>query len=375
MKAISKLVPRSFRFTFLAIGLSVFLSACGSASLLTASSWPGISADSSSVYVAFNQTVFALDPQNGNQLWQFPPTPERAKTFFAPPAPSEGELVVVGGYDNVINGLKPQGNRVESVWDFQDPEDRIIGAPVVVDEVVLVPSADHRLYALNINSGLPEWSQPFEAGKALWSSPLVVGDTVFLASLDHHLYAIDLDTGRERWSRDLGAAIVDTPTLWEDLLVLGTLGGEVYVVNTTSGRDKFPPLDKVESVEIQSVWGNPVVDQGIATFGDVSGKVFALDLSNGRVIWSTTLEGAIAASPVLVDGVAYFVTKEGTMHAFEIESGNTFWSTSAILGGELLSDPVVVSGDILVGSLGAECLVFSVSAETGANRCFFRLEN
>ena len=241
--------------------LSVLLTACGSGSALTAASWPGLSTDETNAYLAYGPNVYAINLTTNRESWHYPQEPSRASSFFASPALSEEGLVIVGGYDSMVYALDPSlGGDVRLAWTFEGASDNIIGAPVVAGDIVLVPSADSNLYALDLSTGDPAWTQPFSTDEALWSAPLVEGDVIYLASLDHRVYAIDLATGKELWSTEpLNGAIADTPTLVGDLILVGTFNSQLV------GVDSARRGEIAWTFETSGwVWGNPAVDDDLA---------------------------------------------------------------------------------------------------------------
>jgi outer membrane protein assembly factor BamB len=349
---------------------SLLIAGCSSGSVLAAASWPGLSTDETNAYLAYGPAIYAIDMSTDQESWHYPEEPSRAVTFFAPPAVSEEGWIVAGGYDKLVYALKPNPNgAVSEVWTFDGASGNIIGAPVIAGDIVLVPSADHSLYALDLSTGDPIWTQPFTTGEPLWSAPLVKGDVIYLASLDHHVYAIDLDTGTELWSTEaLNGAITDTPTPVDNLLLVGTFNSQLVAVDAERRGQVAWTFDTDGWV-----WCNPVVAEAIAYFGDYAGVAYAVDVTNGQEVWRKTLDGPITATPALGSGEVFFVTEVGTVYAFETSSHEPLW-TSNNLNGRLLSDPVLSGNTLLVPTMGGECVISAVDTETGALRCLFRFE-
>jgi outer membrane protein assembly factor BamB len=351
--------------------LAVFLTGCASGGALAATSWPGLTVSGDEAYVAFNQAVYAIDLTRGTELWRFPMEPNRSMTFYAPPNLADEGLLIAGGYDKSVYALDfSGGGDVRSQWTFEGAGDRIIGGAVSTADVVLVPSADNKLYALDLASGDPVWSEPFTTSEALWSAPLVDQGTIYIASLDHHIYAVDLTTGREHWqSDDLQGAIADSPVLEDGLLLVGTFGGQLVALDVEKrGQIKW-------TVDTKGwVWSRPAIKNGVAYFGDTLGVAYAVDLASGQEQWRKTLDGPIAAKPALGESGVYFVTESGTVHAFEFSSHQPLWPTNPNLNGKLLSDPVLYADSLLVPAMESECLVHAVDLTSGAVRCLFRPE-
>lgn len=322
-------------------------------------------------YLAYGPTVYAIDLTTNRESWHYPLEPSRTATFFASPAPSEEGLVIIGGYDNFVYALDPRaGGDVRLAWTFADASDNIIGAPVVAGDIVLVPSADHNLYALNLSTGDPVWTQPFSTDEALWSAPLVDGNVIYLASLDHRVYAIDLRTGRELWRTELlNGAIADTPTLVGDLILVGTFNSQLVGVDNERRGEIAWTFDTSGWV-----WGSPTVADDLAFFGDYTGVAYAVDITNGQEVWRKTLDGPITTTPALGDGMVFFVTEAGTVYAFDTDSREPSWTSNPVLDGRLLSDPVLTGDILLVATMDSQCVISAIDIETSAERCLFQFE-
>jgi outer membrane protein assembly factor BamB len=352
--------------------IAMFLAGC-SGGLLGDSSWPGLSANDSTAYLAYNQAVTAIDLESGRTLWVYPNDPDRDMTFFAPPAVSEGDLIIAGGYDNVVYALDKATGQERWSQPLQDTKERIIGAPTIVGDQVFVPSSSGRLYAFSLENGEPLWRQPFSAQEDLWAPPLVSDDSIYVASLDHTLYALDDDTGAVEWSRDMGGAMADRPTLADGLLLVGTFAKELIALDASDGR-------LVWSFTAEDwLWSAPEVNGELAYFGDVSGTAHAVEVQSGREVWRATLDGAIAARPLFSSGTVFFVTdleeqNLGKVYALDAANGRTVWSGEPELNGRLLSDPVQLDSLMLVASVSSECLLYTIEMESGASRCLFQPE-
>ena len=350
------------------LGVALFLSACVGGN--GASSWPGLTSDGSLAFVAFNEAIYAVDLQDGDLSWKYPAQTERGRIFYAAPAVSADGLVLVGDFVNQITALDASnGSAVWGPIQLSIPTQRIIGAPTVAGELVLVPSSDGRLYARHLADGKEAWTFPDAASKplthALWSAPVVSEDRVFLAGLDHNLYVLDLDTGELLWNDppNLGGAVADSPVLTNDLILVGTFANELRALDADRGGMQW---------SFQSpdwVWGAPAVGDGIAYFGDLSGILHAVAVDDGNEIWNVALGSSISASPVYHQDRIYIVTEGGLLIAREASTNSELWQKS--IQGQLLSDPLLIGEILLVASSSGEPLLSAFVAESGASRWTF----
>ncbi|MFN2148611.1 MAG: PQQ-binding-like beta-propeller repeat protein [Anaerolineales bacterium] len=350
----------------LAAGL--LLASCGSSSALAASSWPGVTADSENAYVAYGPFVRAVNLRTGEEQWHFPAEADRAISFYAPPAIDDAGHIIVGGYDHKVYSLAPDGLSAAVVWSFEGSQDRIIGGPLIADGAVYVPSADHKLYALDLETGDPIWNKPFEATHSLWSAPLMNGQHIYLAALDHHIYAINPQSGAVVWSVDLGSAVSDTPTLADGLLLCGTFEGILYALDVEDGAIAWT----FEASD--AIWGNPATDGGNAYFADVAGVAYSLSIADGSLNWKRDLPGPASATPAIVGDRVFFASEASAVSAFKLENGDPAWPASATLAGRLLADPIVTPEGLLVPAMESECVLYMVDPDSGSSRCLFQAQ-
>lgn len=344
------------------------LSSCSSASALAASSWPGVTADDENAYVAYGPFVRAVSLRTGEEQWHFPAEADRAVSFYAPPAIDDAGHIIVGGYDKQVYSLSPDGLSASIAWTFDGAQDRIIGGPLIADGTVYVPSADRKLYALDLETGQPVWTQPFEAGHSLWSAPLMNGSHIYIAALDHHVYALNPQNGALEWSVDLGSAVSDTPTLADGLLLCGTFEGVLYALDTEDGSIAWT----FEASD--AIWGNPAADGGNAFFADVSGIAYSVSISDGSMNWKRDLPGPTSATPAILGDRVYFASETSAVTALMMENGDPAWPSSATLTGRLLADPIVTSEGLLVPAMESECELYMVDPDTGGSRCLFQAQ-
>jgi outer membrane protein assembly factor BamB len=344
-----------------------FLTACvGGAGI--ASSWPGISADEDTAYLAFNNHVYAIALDNGAEKWRFPSESNNRITLYADPVLSPDGQLIVGGYNNVLYSLNPDSGQMN--WEFGEAGNKYLASPLAVEQGIFAPNADNNLYALELD-GSRRWE--FNTQGEIWARPVSDPDCecIYLTSMDHRVYALNPSNGELRWqSEELGGAIVGSPTLSEDgVLYVGTFGREIIALDTADGRVIW------RSPTAGWVWGGPTLDGDRLYVGDLDGNFYALNASDGQAIWNLTpdqLDGSIAGSPLIIDGTIYFSSESGSLFALD-SSGNTLWSQA--IGGRLLGSPVPAGDLLLVAPNVADQLLVAVAQDSGAQRWTFTPEN
>jgi outer membrane protein assembly factor BamB len=334
--------------------IPILLTAC-SGSRTPSSSWPGLTVKDGVAYLAFNDSIYAVQADDGSEIWHYTPDGELATSFFAPVAVDDQGTLYAGSYDGGVYAVRTADGSL--AWQRNISAGRIIGGPALAGDLLLVPSSDRSLYALQKDGGQVVWT--FDSERPLWASPLVKGDQVYIAALDHNVYGLNIEDGSVLWSEELDGAIADRPSSFDGLLLSGTFGDQLNALDENSGQIAW-------SVTTSDwVWGNPTIGDGVAYFGDVSGGYYAVD-QGGATVWKSSFEGAIAASPAYDQGSLFFVTEAGNAYARQASDNSPLWQQT--LTGRLLADPAVNDGLVIVPALDGDNVLTALDAGSGAIR-------
>jgi outer membrane protein assembly factor BamB len=340
-------------YLILLLAASTFaLSAC-SRGAFAATSWPGATADENTAYVAYNQFVYAINLDNGNQKWRFPAEADNNINFYATPVLTSDGQLIVGGYNNILYSLNPANGNEN--WRFEDANNRYIGGILEANGNLYAPNAGSTLYSLDSNGNL-RWK--FNTEGAQWAKPATNPgcSCIYLPSMDHHVYSIDSANGNQIWrSGDLGGSIVGSPTLGDDgSLYVGTFSSQVVALDPETGKEKW-------NISTDDwIWSGPVSYNGRIYIGDLSGTFYAINESSQDIGWQISTDGAIAEPPLILEDTLYITTEAGTLYALDLD-GNTLWSKS--FEGKLFA-PAISSGSlILLTPTDMDQLVFALDRD------------
>lgn len=334
------------------------LTACSGA-VGAATSWPGllVDPDGEVIYMAYNTSVFALNPANGTEKWRFPQEADNKITFYAPPALSEDGQLLVGGYNGLLYSLNPQSSGAQN-WVFEGAEDRFVAGPLAQGAPIFAASADNSLYVLSPD-GEMRWS--YRTGHALWATPAADGERVYLPSMDHYLYAFDIETGRVAWkTEDLGGAMVGKPRLSPDgVLYVGTFGSEVIALDASNGQILWRAPAK------GWVWAEPLLDGDALYFSDLEGALTALNVADGSLRWQiqpdTSTKRAVSGAPLILGDTLYFASKSGAFYAVDVANGNIRWSKT--FEAEFHADLATFGDDtILLAPIKSDSILIALDA-------------
>lgn len=306
--------PR-FLFAILVLAGALLLSACSGT--VGNASWPGVTADETTAYVAYNTQIHAVDLSNGLQKWVYPEKANAAVTFYTAPALTQDGQLLVPGYDHKLYSLDP-ATGVEK-WRFELAKDIYVTSPLVITDAIYAPNTDGKLYALNLQ-GSPLWD--FKTGQHLWATPAYDAgcNCLYQPSMDHYVYALNASSGAQLWkSEDLGAAIVAQPALGEDgTLYVGTFSGEMLALSSQTGaiRWRFQAAGWIFSGAVLN--GNNLL------FGDMKGNLYMLSASTGSKVWEVAVgdeaaKNAIVNTPLIQDQTIYVSTETDTIYTYSLE--------------------------------------------------------
>ncbi len=235
------------------------------------------------------------------------------------------------------------------------------------------------------------WSADIGTGPGhqyLKLAPVLHGQTLYAVDTQGRVRALAQDSGKELWRTDLKLEITGGAGFGEDLVLVASRKGEVVALDAAKGQVQWraqvasevlaPPAAESGVVVTQSVdgrltgfaaatgkrlWGvdrsepalslrgtaTPVIVAGVVLTGFASGKVLAVGLQNGRVLWETAVAQAQGRSeierlidvdvPVLVTGrVLLAAAYQGKIVAIDMEGGRLLWSREISTHSALAAD-------------------------------------
>ncbi len=207
---------------------------------------------------------------------------------------------------------------------------QVYASPIVSDGLVLVPSWDGNLYAMDEYSGQLRWT--FTTSGPIYSSPAVVNGVVYLASRDGQVYAINEQTGVSVWRTNNAFNSPSFP-ITSSLLVAN---GRVFLGNWCFAPRCNPIgyLEALDAVTGNILWLNatgaavvasPSIDNGVVFFGEDDGSVLALNQTTGHRIWGTGLSSPVRNAPAVANGKVY-IGSFNRFYALNEATGATSWS-------------------------------------------------
>lgn len=356
---------KRFPLILLALLGALLLSSCVGGAASRGSSWPGLSADAETAYLADGAQIFAVRLTDGAEMWKFPEKADAKTAFYATPLLlGDGRLVIgSAGTDHclfVIDSTKvDQSTKTPSAnCFFAASQDRWIATPLVVENTVYAPNNDGTLYVVDMTSGDLLWSLEIGGGGHLWSAPVADATTLYVSSLDHFVYAIGLQSHKIVWKTDLGGSVAGTPTISADgqTLFVGSFASKVFALDSANGNI-------LRQTDTKGwVWGSPTLSGDSLYAADIQGQLYSIDAATGKLAWSVKPGDTITGSPFVSGDQIIVTTESGAVYAVD-SLGKNVWN--AAITGKVYT-PAVQSGDLILIaplSTGAEFFMTALSPD------------
>jgi outer membrane protein assembly factor BamB len=199
----------------------------------------------------------------------------------------------------------------------------------------------------------PPYREAWSAsGLAPAAGPVVAAEAVILVDAER-VVALDRETGRTIWEADRQAGPAGAPAVSEGLAIFA------------EGRGAEAAISAVRLEDGDAVWtqetgapavGGLAVQEGQVYAGTAGGRILALSVEDGELIWEYRATGRVDTAPALAENIVYVAAEDfssgvATLHALERATGRERWRF-APSGPALGVSSVSFGGDLAVAGKG-----------------------
>ncbi|MEE9160392.1 MAG: outer membrane protein assembly factor BamB [Gammaproteobacteria bacterium] len=194
---------------------------------------------------------------------------------------------------------------------------------------------------------------------------------VFVADALGNLASLDANNGNALWKIDTDLTISGGPGASEKLTMIGSDEGDVLAYASESGE--FIWQAKVSS----EILAAPQEANDIVVVRTIDGRIFGLDANDGSRLWiyertmpALTLRGT--SNPIITGDIVIAGFDGGRLSAIDLFTGKLIWETSVSLSSgrsdlermvDIDSDPIIIGNDIYVATFQGR--LASVALEDG----------
>ncbi len=302
---------------------------------------------------------------------------------------------------------------VQTAWrrnlsgDFDTHSGRLY--PVLDGEQVVMAGSEGEVIAVQSGSGETRWEIELDA---TITGGVGAGDGLLAVStLDGEVIALDRNDGAEKWRARVGGEVLAPVVIAPGVAIVRAGDAKVVGLDTADGQLLWTVQKSVDGLTVRGA-SRPLINGRGVVVGLADGRLLALDIDRGRVLWETpigTRRGSnevgrladIDSDPALLGTVLYVASFQSRVVAMALGSPRVIWSadistlknfgldadrlyvttdTGSVvalnrysgeliweqdrLSGRGLSGPLAVDGKLLVGDF--EGVLYRLDPDSGA---------
>ena len=269
---------------------------------------------------------------------------------------SEQDTIVMSPLPEVTSQFTP-----ETVWDKSvgDGVGKYYShlSPAWEGSSVYAADRNGLVKALDTDSGVEIWSVNLAEKTGFLSADIpamlsggltVSGEHVYVGTERGTLIALNANDGEIAWTANAGGEVLSRPEVSDGLVLVHTGNGLLQAFDTASGEQRWSLNLDTPSLSVRGE-SAPAVAMGAAFVGGDNGRVSAVMLGQGQIIWQQRISQTtgtteisrlndVDMTPVVADGRVYAIAYNGNLVAMDMRSGQLLWKRDFGSVNELVLD-------------------------------------
>lgn len=207
-------------------------------------------------------------------------------------------------------------------------------SPALMNNRGYVVDVTGMVSAFDVESGKLLWQR--HSGVAISSSPTVTSSNIYVGSSQGLVLALDTLSGEARWQSRVSSEVLAAPQESKGVVVVRCVDGNVYGLNAANGQRLWVAEQRTPALTLRGT-SAPIIAGDIVLAGYDSGKMVAYSLQSGKLLWQATVAASqgrtdlermidIDGDPVVIDDVVYVVAYQGRLAALQLASGRILWT-------------------------------------------------
>lgn len=169
------------------------------------------------------------------------------------------------------------------------------------------------------------------------STALTLDDDLLLSGSSHgDVIALQKTDGRVVWRAQVSSEVLAPPAVSGSIVIVRCVNGMLYALDRKDGK-KIWSMEQITPALTLRGTSAPVIAGDIVLSAFDNGRLLAVNLQSGKLLWQATiaiprgrtdLERMVDldATPVVVDDIVYAVSYQGRIAAVQLGSGRILWS-------------------------------------------------
>lgn len=281
------------------------------------------------------------------------------------PAENKGNLYVAS-QSGQVQSLNAKTGAVNWAVDL---ESEISAGPGVGDTLLVVGGPEGKVIAMDIDSGTVLWENSVTS--EVLSPPVIDRNKVVVRTQDGRIYGFSIQNGQRDWIFDTNIPNLtlrgnSTPIAKGGRVYIGFDNGKVAALNILDGsvlwqQNVINSQGKTEIDRIADIDGDIDVVATDLYLSSAADKTLSVATESGRVLWSQNI-GSVTGVTVSRRSL-YLTDNQSIIHELNRMDGSRGWTQDQLLNRNL-TKPSYYLGDLLVGDFeGFVHVINGVSGE------------
>jgi len=271
-----------------------------------------------------NEHLYALNRLTGEQLWNISVYGGIAESIQYD---AQNLYFCTGFYAGKIYAVDKNDGNIS--WTYSTGYNVCGNKPMLKDNMVYAAFwndyYDGKLFKIGASSGNEIWSRQLSAGP--WDNSITADGKghIFLALYyDSTLNAYYESNGSLYWTYQLHGGPLSFNAYHHGIVFISDTSGYVYALNATQGS-----LLWETKIGGDCDISSPTLSGGLLFIGtrdDEDGAFFALNETTGEVLWKFPVGVSVTAPPSVADGMMFCGTDGWFIYAFDVGVGSGNWT-------------------------------------------------
>jgi outer membrane protein assembly factor BamB len=225
----------------------------------------------------------------------------------------------------------PMGNTQKSSVNFKLK-------PEIIGNVIFTADTSGLVRAVDKSTGKLLWSKKLTSG--LISGPTVSSGTIALGTDASTVVLLKQADGSELWHEQVSGEVLSKPLITNKKVIVKTIDGNLYAFDLTSGKRLWLSDHGAPSIILKASSSPVVVNNNFILVGYSDGKLDAIDIQTGHLVWQQSIAYAngssdverlvdIDADPIVRNNVVYLASYQGYIGALSLADGQFIWRKPA----------------------------------------------
>ncbi|HAT8152853.1 TPA: outer membrane protein assembly factor BamB, partial [Legionella pneumophila] len=209
--------------------------------------------------------------------------------------------------------------------------------PAIRGDIIYTADASGLVQAVSKKDGQIKWSTSLKNN--IVSGPTVADGYLVVGTNASTLVLLNQSDGKEIWQNKVSAEVLAPPALSHQKVIAKTIDGKVYAIDAVNGKQLWVADHGAPSLVLKAS-SSPIIVDNLVLVGFSDGKLDALELQTGRLIWQRSIAYGMGASdverlvdidsdPIISNNVAYLATYQGYVGALSLSNGQFIWRKPA----------------------------------------------